>query len=238
MFDFIAQAAEPVITGLDVVKTVEAFYYNAWLMLVGLLALFGSLVVVVMPLIMQRIQSSSFDKTEKRLKDEIEQSKIKTQESIQEEVKVIKSKFDEIQKDIEKQIDKRARSNRAEFYAQLATSFMYIGEGKFSSFLCYITAAREYATLKKYELLTNTLNQVISIGGIRLRPGTGTTKSKKEVKKTQTLTLEHVDKLRRILEEQGVEDRYSEQLAKVNEICNNLVTVADEQEPPEEPEQA
>ena len=237
MFDFIAQAAEPVITGLDVVKTVDAFYHNAWLMLVGLLALFGTLVVVVMPLIMQRIQSSSFDKTEKRLKGEIEQIKNKTQESIQGEVEVIKSKFVEIQKDMEKKIDIETRSNRAEFYAQLATSYVFINEGKFSSFFFNITAAREYAILKSYEFLTKVLDQAISAsaGGIRLRPGTGVTKSIKEVKDAQTLILEKVDKLLRILEEQGVEDRYSSQLAKVYEICNNLVTVADKPEPPEEP---
>ena len=118
MFDFIAQAAEPVITGLDVVKTVDAFYQDAWLKLIGVLVFFGALIGVVMPLIIQRIQSSSFDKTEKRLKDEIEQIKNDTQERIQGEVKVIKSKFVEIQKDIEKRIDEKTRSNRAEFYAQ------------------------------------------------------------------------------------------------------------------------
>ncbi len=91
MFDFIAQAAEPVITGLDVVKTVDAFYQNAWLMLFGMVVLFGSIIGIVMPLIIQRIQSSSFDKTEKRLKDEIEQIKNETQESIQEEVAALRA---------------------------------------------------------------------------------------------------------------------------------------------------
>jgi len=105
MFDFIAQAAEPVITGLDVVKTVDAFYHNAWLMLFGMVVLFGSIIGIVMPLIIQRIQSSSFDKTEKRLKDEIEQIKNKTQESIQGEVVALRSTFIEIQKNIEKRLD-------------------------------------------------------------------------------------------------------------------------------------
>ena len=102
MFDFIAQAAEPVITGLDVVKAVDAFYHNAWVKLVFVFGFFGFLIGVVMPFIIQRIQSSSFDKTEKRLKDEIEQIKNKTQESIQEEVKALRSTFNEIQKNIEK----------------------------------------------------------------------------------------------------------------------------------------
>ncbi|MCP4613508.1 MAG: hypothetical protein GY845_32855 [Planctomycetes bacterium] len=239
MFDFIAQAAEPVITGLDVVKTVDAFYNDAWLRLTGMLFLFGIMVGVVMPLIIQRIQSSSFNKTEKRLKDEIEQIKIETQESIKGEVKALTSKFDEIQKNMEKQIDKRARTNRAEFYGQLALSFGFDLKRKPSRFMFHITAAREFAILKKYESLTDELNLAIttSAGGIHLLSEISTSKTKESAKQTQTIILGQVDKIRKLLEAQGVKDRYSEQLEKIYEICNNLVTVADKPESPEEPKQ-
>ena len=231
MFDFIAQAAEPVITGLDVVKTVDAFYHNAWLMLVGLLALFGTLVVVVMPLIMQRIQSSSFDKTEKRLKGEIEQIKNKTQESIQGEVEDLRSKFVEIQKDIEKRIENETRSNRAEFYSQMASSFTMDFGQEIAAFVFRINSAKEYAVLKDYESVTEQLNRAISEKGIfRVCPGNNRAEAEELVEKIRTMCLERVDNLRKILEEQGVKDRYSEQLAKVYEICKNLVIVIDKPE--------
>ena len=238
MFDFIAQAAEPVITGLDVVKTVDAFYHNAWLKLMGMFVLFGSIIGIVIPLIIQRIQSSSFDKTEKRLKDEIEQIKNKTQESIQREVEALRSTFDEIQKNIEKRIIKETRSNRAEFYSQLANTFP-IGDKKFITFVFHITAAREFASLKRYESLTDELNRAITVsaGGIHLLSGTETAKSKEMVKDTQAVTLEQVAKLRKMLEGQSVISTYSEQLAKVDETCKNLLIVADKPETPEEPKQ-
>ncbi|HUU19752.1 MAG TPA: hypothetical protein VMW72_21555 [Sedimentisphaerales bacterium] len=232
MFDFIAQAAEPVITGLDVVKAVDAFYHNAWLKLVVVFAFFGAMIGVVMPLIIQRIQSSSFDKTEKRLKDEIEQIKNITHLSIQEEVEALRSTFDEIQKNLEKQIDKRTRLNRAEFYHQLATCFSLDSEQKCITFIFHITAAREYATLKDYESLTKELNRAISdsAGEIHLLSATSTAKTKEMSKETQAACLEQVDGIRKMLEGQGAISRYSEQLEKVYEICNNLLIVADKPE--------
>ena len=171
MFDFIAQAAEPVITGLDVVKTVDAFYQNAWLMLFGMVVFLGSIIGIVMPLIIQRKQLSSSDKTEKRLKDEIEQIKNETQESIQEEVKVLRSTFVEIQKDIEKKIDIETGFNRAEFYSQLATCFTLVGGQELGTFFFLIISAKENAILKNYEAVTETLNQAISkVGGFRILP--------------------------------------------------------------------
>jgi len=234
MFDFIAQAAEPVITGLDVVKTVDAFYHNAWLMLVGMLFLFG----IVMPLIIQRIQSSSFDKTEKRLKDEIEQIKNKTLESIQEEVKALKSTFVEIQKNMEKRIVYETRVNRAEFYSQLATSFSLVLGQEFNTFVCRIISAIEYATLKNYDFVTKQLNRIISAKRrIRVTPGKDKTETEELVEKYRTKVTEQVDKLSKILEEQGVITNYSEQLAKVYDFCKNDVVIDKPGPPPEEPKQ-
>ena len=140
MFNLIAQATEPVITGLDVMQAVDAFYQHAWLMLTALLVFFGSLIVIVMPLIMQRIQSSSFNKAEKRLKDEIEQVKNKTEDSIQEKLDSTKREIDKIQKDLTVRIDKETRSNRAEFYSQLGVLFsMDFGQKSFSFILQIIS---------------------------------------------------------------------------------------------------
>jgi len=236
MFDFIAQAAEPVITGLDVVKTVDAFYQNAWLMLIGLFAVIG----IVMPFIIQRIQLSYFDKTEKRLKDEIEQIKNETQESIKEEVETLTSTFVEIQKNIEKKIDEETRLNHAEFYSQMALSFEYDLKNRLSSFNFYIIAAKDYAILKKYKSLTQGFNQAIRVseGELYILSETSTPETKELAKQNQTMVLGQLDELSKILEEQGVKDRYSEQLTKIYENCENLLIVDDKPEPPEEPKQA
>ena len=231
MFDFIAQAAEPVITGLDVVKTVDAFYQDAWLKLIGVLVFFGALIGVVMPLIIQRIQSSSFDKTEKRLKDEIEQIKNKTQESIQGEVETLRSTFNEIQNNIEKRIVEETRANRAEFYSQLATSFTLGFGQELGAFIFRIVSAKENAFLKNYEAVTEELNRAISEKGlIRIFPGKEKAKAEEMAKKFRTMFKEQVDELCRILEEQGVKTRYSEQLAKVYDFCKNVAVVADKPE--------
>ena len=236
MFDFIAQAAEPVITGLDVVKTVDAFYQDAWLKLIGVLVFFGALIGVVMPLIIQRIQSSSFDKTEKRLKDEIEQIKNETQESIQEEVKVLRSTFVEIQKDIEKKIDIETGFNRAEFYSQLATCFTLVGGQELGTFFFRIISAKENAILKNYEAVTETLNQAISkVGGFRILPEKELANAEELAEALRTEFIELVDAIRKILEEQGVINRYSELLAKVYDFCKNCIIAADKPETPEEP---
>lgn len=230
MFDFIAQAAEPVITGLDVVKTVDAFYQNAWLMLFGMVVLFGSIIGIVMPLIIQRIQSSSFDKTEKRLKDEIEQIKNDTKESIQGEVEALSSTFNEIQKNIEKRIDEETRANRAEFYSQLATSSSYgIGQ-ELVTFMFRIFSAREYAALKDYEAVTVALNRICSQKIIRVPPGKEKAKAEKLAEGIRTHFLKLVDGLRKILEEQGVINRFSELLAKVDDFAKNSAIVADKPE--------
>jgi len=236
MFDFIAQAAEPVITGLDVVKTVDAFYQNAWLMLFGMVVLFGSIIGIVMPLIIQRIQSSSFDKTEKRLKDEIEQIKNETQGSIQGEVEALTSKFDEIQKNMEKQIDKRARLNRAEFYSQMATSFTLGGGKKLDTFIFHITSAKELATLKDYGLLTKELDRAISAKGRICVPYPKGLVNKE----FQTRLLKQINGIREALVDQGVISKYSEQLGNIEDFYKKLfVTVADEPEsPPKETKQA
>ncbi|MBW7992857.1 MAG: hypothetical protein FVQ84_22960 [Planctomycetes bacterium] len=88
--------------------------------------------------------------------------------------------------------------------------------------------------MKDYESLTESLNGAISAsaGGLHLSSGTSTAKSIEQAKTTQTITLEQVDGIRKILEGQSVISRYSEQLAKVYEVCNNLVTVADKPKPP------
>ena len=80
------------------------------------------------------------------------------------------------------------------------------------------------------------LNQAISFAaeGIDLLYGISTTESIARAKNNQAMCLEQVDDLRKILEEQGVKDRFSEQLAKVYEICENLLIVADKPETPEE----
>ncbi|MGD8785986.1 MAG: hypothetical protein PVJ60_01065 [Phycisphaerales bacterium] len=227
MLNLIAQAAEPVINGLDVVKNVDAFYHNAWLKLIITVVLLGTLIGVVMPLIIQSIQSSSFDKTEKRLKDEIEQIKNETQVSIQREVGVLDCKFVEIQKNLENQIDKKARFNRAEFYGQMALSLEYDAKNKLSSFIFYITAAREFAILKHYKQFTEELNRAISVSkeGFHLLSETSTAKTKEIIKEIQKLYLEQIDELSEMLENQGVKNKYSEQLEKVREICENLTTV-------------
>ena len=236
MFDFIAQAAEPVITGLDVVKTVDAFYQDAWLKLIGVLVFFGALIGVVMPLIIQRIQSSSFDKTEKRLKDEIEQIKNETQGSIQEEVKALTSKFDEIQKNMEKRLDEETRLTRAEFYREMGASLtMDVGQ-EIGTFIFRIISAREYATLKKYDFVAEQLNQAISKKDrIFVVTGKGRAEAEEIVETIRAMCSGYVDELSKILEDQGVINRYSELLAKVYDFCKNCIIAADKPETPEEP---
>ena len=56
---------------LDIIEKVDAFYQNAWLKLMALVAIGGALVGVVMPIILERRQSKSFDRTKKELDDEI-----------------------------------------------------------------------------------------------------------------------------------------------------------------------
>ncbi len=216
MFYLIAQVAEPVITGLDVVQAVDAFYQHAWLMLAGLLIFFGSMIGIVMPLIMQRIQSSSFSKTEKRLKDEIEQVKNKTEDSIQEKFESTKREIDKIQKDLETQIDKETRFNRAGFYSQLGVLFSMDFGQKTSSLVLRITSATEYAVLKQYDHVTEELNRAISEEyRINILPGKEMSRAEKVAEELITMLLKQVDGLREILEEQGVKGRFSEQLAKV-----------------------
>ncbi len=228
MFDFIAQAAEPVITGLDVVKTVDAFYQDAWLKLIGVLVFFGALIGVVMPLIIQRIQSSSFDKTEKRLKDKIEQIQNKTQESIQGEVEALRSTFVEIQKNMEKRLDEEVRLIRAEFYGELGSSFSLDVGQEIAAFIFLIISAKEYAALKNYAIVTKLLNQIISEKDrICVITEKDKAEAEEKVKAVQILCSEYIDELCRILEEQGLKDRFSEQLAEIYEISKNLLTVAD-----------
>ena len=228
MFYLLAQAVEPVINGLDVVNKVDAFYQNAWVKLIIMVAILGSLIGVVIPLIIQRIQLSSFDKTEKRFKDEIEQIKSETQVSIQKEVGVLKSKFDEIQKNMEKKIDEKTRSNRSEFYEQMAINLDYDGNNPVCSFMFYIFAARDCAILKEYESLTRLFNQAISIPeeNMKILTKTSTAETKESLKETQKSILDDIDEICKILKEQNAISKYSEQLAKVREICENLTTVA------------
>jgi len=228
MFNLIAQAAEPVITGLDVVEAVDTFYQHAWLMLAGLLIFFGSMIGIVMPLIMQRIQSSSFDKTEKRLKDEIEQIKNKTEDSIQEKIESTKREIDKIQKDLKVRIDEETRSNRAEFYSQLGNLFSMDSGQESAAFIFRITSAKEYAVLKHYDSVTEELNRAISEEcRIRIHSGKKRARAEEIAEGIRTMVLEEVDGLRKILEDQGVKDRFSEQLAKVYDFCTNFAVVTD-----------
>ncbi len=162
-----------------------------------------------------------------------EQIKNKTQESIQGEVEALSSTFDEIQKNIMRRIEVETRSNRAEFYSQLAASFTMGFEQEFVAFIFRIFSAREYATLKSYDGLTQVLNHAISEKGlIRIPPGKEKERAKAEklAEGMRTTCLEEVDKLRKILEEQGVKNRFSELLAKVDDFCKNFVLVADKPE--------
>jgi vacuolar-type H+-ATPase subunit I/STV1 len=228
MFYFIAQTADPVINGLDVVKAVDDFYQHAWLMLTVLFVLFGSLIGIVMPLIMQRIQLSSFNKSEKRLKDEIEQIKKITQESIQEKVESTKREIDKIQKDLVTQIDKETRTIRAEFYSQLGNLFSMDFGQKLFAFVLRITSATEYAVLKQYDYVTEELNRVISEEyKICIHPGEDKSTAEKLAESTRTMLSKQVDELCEILKDQGVKDRFSEQLAKVYDFFKSLIIVAD-----------
>lgn len=224
MFNLIAQAAEPVITGLDVVQAVDAFYQHAWLMLAGLLVFFGSMIGIVMPLIMQRIQSSSFNKTEKHLKDEIEQVKNETEDSIQEKLESTKCEIDKIQKDLMTQIDKRSRSNRAEFYSQLGIlSSIEFGQ-KFFSFSLRIIAAKDYAILKRYDEVTEELNRAVSKKfSVHIISGDKKTEIDDVIRGVRTMLSGQIDELCKILEDNGVRDRFSEQLAKVYDVCNSFM---------------
>ena len=200
MFDFLAQAGEPVITGLDVVKSVDAFYQHAWLMLAGLLVFFGSMIGIVMPFIMQRIQSSSFDKTEKLLKDEIEQIKNKTQESIEKKVEDTKREIDEIQKDLETQIDKKTRSNRAEFYSQLGNLFSFDWGQQFTPFFLRIYSAEESAALKRYDNVTEELNRILSTDyRIHVRAGKQGAAAEELAEELRSMCSEQVNRLRKLL---------------------------------------
>ncbi len=228
MFYFIAQAAEPVINGLDVVKAVDDFYQHAWLMLTVLFALFGSLIVIVMPLIMQRIQSSSFNKAEKRLKDEIEQIKKTTQESVQETIESTRREIDEIQKDLVTQIDNKTRLNRGEFYSILARLFSF-GFGQHNApCICHLVAASEFAFLKHYGHVTEELDLAISTEfSIHVGPGRVESKIRKEAESFRAKLLKIIDEIGEILEAQGVKDQFSEQLAKVRDTCTHGELIVD-----------
>ena len=75
------------------------------------------------------------------------------------------------------------------------------------------------------------LNRIISKEVIiRIPPGKETAKAEEIAEKIRTACLEQVDVIRKILEEQGVKNRFSELLAKVDDFCKKAVIVADKTE--------
>jgi len=70
MLFFIAQM-EP--NAIDIVNKVESFYQSSFTMLVAVLTIGLVIVGIVIPLVINRFQIRSFDRAEKRLRDEIKE---------------------------------------------------------------------------------------------------------------------------------------------------------------------
>ena len=238
----IVQAAEPVINGLEIAKQVDSFYFNAWIMLMGSLTALGS-VGAFMLYRTKRQQLASFKETEERLKVEIEKIKTETkketkeeakkdvktevkalkaeiehlktvtEEGVLEEIGSIDQRFDEKQKKLE-ELDKEIRTNRGEFYGQMANIFEIEFKKVGVAILFRITSMIEYAEIRDYEQITKGLNFILSYED-----------KIKTNAETKTGLLDRVAEIRKILIKQDKIIEFAGQLRKLEEWIENAVVV-------------
>ena len=83
MFGILAEAAQPVVTGADILEKVSSFFYIAWGMLLAMVVLVAGVVGWLVPWWISRAQKRSFDLKEKDLLDRIDTQREEAERQIE-----------------------------------------------------------------------------------------------------------------------------------------------------------
>lgn len=221
------------INGLEIVNRVELFYNRAWRKLLITLGLFGFVVTIIMPYILQRIQLASFKETEYRLKEEIRDE---TKENVKKEIDTITKKFDESREELVKQINKAINGTRAELYGQLGTSLLDKNMQPVLGILFQLVSARDYIKVEKDKFADIRLDSIISLEkNIKIERSP---ENEKLIEEIRTVLLGKVAEIREELTKRNKIAEFKSQLMKVEEWIRTHIFIFDkpEQEPNSPPE--